>query len=195
MAMQPGFTFGNPMTRTVFIALALIVCTLFCMLLVLFKHDLFEKYGFFKRLEHKASIGALIHRAYAAVRLCITHPALVAKGLTLSVAGQVAGVTAAFCLSRAVGMNVPFIDFFSLYLIVLCVTAVPLTPGALGVREAAMVFMMKTADVPEVSSVALSLLIYAGTLACGAVGALVFICLSGPQGRAPAAEAPGPAHP
>lgn len=195
MAVQPRFTFGDPVTRTVFFALLMAICAMAGIFLALFKRDLFEKYGFLKRLEHKASVGAVIRKAYAAVRLCVTHPVLAAKGFALSILGQVAGVSAGFCLARALGEHVPFTDFFALYMVVMTIAAIPVTPGGLGVREAAMVLLLSTAGVPAVTSVAISLLIYAGTLLCGAVGALAFICCSGPQGRAPAGAVPGPSLP
>lgn len=195
LAIQPQLTFANPMTKTVFIALASVCISLVSMFFLVFKRDLFEKYAFLKRLEQKAALGAVIRRAYDAVRLCVTHPALVAKGFALSMLGQIAGVSAGFCLARSLGEPVPFLDFFALYMMALFIASLPITPGGLGLREAAMVLLLSAAGVPAVTSVALSLLVYLGALLCGATGALAFIFFSGPQGRAPAAAAPDPAHP
>ncbi|MEI6971777.1 MAG: lysylphosphatidylglycerol synthase transmembrane domain-containing protein [bacterium] len=195
MALQPGFVFSNTLTRAVFLVLIAAAFVFLILFFLLFKHDLFEKLGFLRRLEQKASVGSMLKRAYSAVRLCVTHPGLVARGFGLSILGQVAGVAAGYSLIMALGEQVPFTSFFTLYLMATCVAGLPVTPGGLGLREAAMVILLSAVGVPAVTSVALSLLVYVVGLACGAVGALAFICLASPQGRAPTAGARDPARP
>jgi glycosyltransferase 2 family protein len=195
MAIHPGLTFSNSTTRTMFFVLILVIVIIVGLFPLFFRRDLFDKFGFLRKLEQKASIGAIIRRAYDAIRLCLTHPALVTKGFLLSALGQLIGVIGAFCFIRALGEEVPFLDFLPLFLVAMFVAGIPVTPGGLGLREGAMVLFMSAADIPAVTALALSLLVYLGTLACGALGALVFICFPGPQGRGPTVGAQDPLRP
>ena len=195
LLMKPSLALSNPATKSAFLVILLMIVASVVLFLLLFRLDLFEKHGFLKRIEEKTSLGAVLRRAYAAFRLCLTHPALVLKTFLLSVAGQSVGVAASFFLVYALGERVPFAEFFPLCLVVMFVSGIPVTPGGLGLREAAMVMLMSAAGIPAVTALALSLLVYICTLICGATGAIAFICFSGPRDRAQAEAAPDPSRP
>ena len=184
MLLRPDLTFSHPVTRIVFFVLLLLIFLMASLVLVFFRYDLFERIGLLRQLESKASVGEKIRRVYAAFRLCLTHPKLVMEGFLLSIAGQSVGVAAAFCFARALGEHVSFADFYPLCLIVMVVAGIPLTPGGLGMREGATILLMSAVGITAAKALALSLLMYAGTLLCGIIGALAFVLHSGLPARA-----------
>jgi uncharacterized membrane protein YbhN (UPF0104 family) len=61
--------------------------------------------------------------------------------------------------------------------IIICISAVPITPAGLGVRENLFVFLLAgaTMQVPPTLALAVSLLAYAGSLFWSIVGGIVYV--------------------
>ena len=82
-------------------------------------------------------------------------------------------------LSWGLGLNIPTWVLFVTVPVIICISALPVTPSGLGVRENLFVFMLAESSigVPDTSALSLSLLAYAGSLFWSLVGGLVYAML------------------
>jgi uncharacterized protein (TIRG00374 family) len=123
--------------------------------------------------------GAIFHRAYRSFYLVLTHPALLAATLAISMANHFLLIVSMWAIGYALGMAIPFADYLSLGPAVNAIAAIPITPGGLGVRESAMVVYMSVVNVPATQALPLSLLGYAIALLWSLAGGLVFMMYRG----------------
>ena len=74
-------------------------------------------------------------------------------------------------------IKVPALAMFLIVPIIICISAVPITPAGLGVRENLFVFLLagSTLQVPQTLALAVSLLAYAGSLFWSIVGGFVYV--------------------
>src|SRR5213078_4520749 len=82
-------------------------------------------------------------------------------------------------LSWGLGLSIPPLVLFVSVPMIICISALPITPSGLGVRENLFVFMLAQSSigVPATSALSLSLLAYAGSLFWSLVGGLVYAML------------------
>lgn len=119
----------------------------------------------------------LLERALEACRLFGRHPGFLGRMLAVSMVLNVCCVLQIMVLSRGLGLVIPTIALFVIVPIIVCVSALPITPSGLGVRENLYVLMLA---VPEISvdptrALALSLLAYTGSLLYSGLGGIVYI--------------------
>ncbi len=104
-------------------------------------------------------------------------PYFVAKSLGLSMLLNLACVAQFIVL--AWGMNIPVSPVVMLVAvpIVICISALPITPNGLGLRENLFVQMLAAIGVDPTAALSLSLLAYAGSLCWSMVGGLVYLTM------------------
>ena len=154
-------------------------------LFVVFRQNLFERWAFFRRLEQKTSLGQVVSRVYNAFHLCLNHPGLLFKTIVLSLVNHIWLIMCIFFLGMALEIHLPLADYITVFLIIDAVAAIPLTPGGLGTREAATIFLLGVLDVPETRALSLSLLIYATIMVWSLVGGIIYLFYSYSLGQAP----------
>lgn len=121
--------------------------------------------------------GATLERALEAMRgLGRRRPAL-GRVVAVSMAVNLACVLQIWVLARGLGLDVPLRALLVLVPIIICLSAVPLTPSGLGVRENLYVlaFTVPALQVPGTAALSLSLLAYAGSLLWSLVGGVVYL--------------------
>jgi len=76
-------------------------------------------------------------------------------------------------------LNIPALALFAIVPMIICISALPITPSGLGVRENLFVLMLAAPvfGAPETSALSLSLLAYAGSLFWSLVGGVVYLTL------------------
>ncbi len=84
-------------------------------------------------------------------------------------------------LARGLDLAIPAVALFAIVPIVICISALPITPSGLGVRENLFVLMLAAPalGVPRTAALSLSLLAYAGSLFWSLVGGLVYTAFKG----------------
>ena len=82
-------------------------------------------------------------------------------------------------LSWGLHLNIPSLALFAIVPMIICISALPITPSGLGVRENLFVLMLAAPafGAPETSALSLSLLAYAGSLFWSLVGGVVYLTL------------------
>jgi glycosyltransferase 2 family protein len=101
------------------------------------------------------------------------------KTIGLSLVVNFACVLQMAVLSSSLGASVPLVAWMVIVPMIFCISALPITPSGLGVRENLFVLMLAVPAfaVPRTTALSLSLLAYAGTLFWNLVGGLVYLGL------------------
>jgi uncharacterized protein (TIRG00374 family) len=153
---------------------ALLILTLLGSI-VIFKHDLVRKWPFFVRMEETTKMGKILAKAYSAFHVCIKHPGILRNTLLLSIVNHVFFIACAYFLGMALSVKLRFIDYLTVFPVINAIAAIPITPGGLGMREGAAIFLLGALNVPAATALALSLLVYLVVLFWALVGGLVYI--------------------
>ena len=93
-------------------------------------------------------------------------------------------LVACVCLGRTLQIPNPFLDYLTVFPIILSVASLPLTPGGLGVREGAAVVLLGAAGVASSQALPLSLMVYLATLGWSLFGGVIFLFYSTGGGHA-----------
>jgi glycosyltransferase 2 family protein len=103
------------------------------------------------------------------------------RALAISMLLNALCVVQVWILSRALSIPVPPLALFVLVPTIICVSAVPVTPSGLGVRENLYVFMLSATPflAEPARALSLSLLAYAGSLFWSIVGGAVYVMFKG----------------
>jgi uncharacterized protein (TIRG00374 family) len=81
-------------------------------------------------------------------------------------------------LSHGLGLGIPPLPLFVIVPVIICISALPITPSGLGVRENLFVHMLSAPiNVDPTKALSLSLLAYAGSLFWSMVGGVVYLLL------------------
>ena len=110
-----------------------------------------------------------------AVRRYASHHGELMRVLVASVAVQALRVLQAFCLGRAIGIDLPIGVFFVFIPIAVLMMQLPITISGLGVAQGAFVWLFGRAGVPAAEATALSLLFIALGVLGNLPGAALYI--------------------
>lgn len=157
-------------------------------LLAVFQRNIFERWSLFRKLEQNTSIGEVLSRVYAAMRFCLGKRGLLPKVLFLSFLNHMSMVTWTLYLAKAIGIRNGFIDMLTIIPLVNTVATIPITPGGLGTRESAAIFLLGTVGIPPSQAVTLSLLCYSNILVWSLLGGIVYLAYAWQRGRPQLAE-------
>ncbi len=121
--------------------------------------------------------GATLEQALNAMRELGRQRGLLARAFGFSLLVNLACVLQIWALARGLGLEIPVRFLLVLVPIIICISALPLTPSGLGVRENLYVLTLAVPEiqVPAAAALSLSLLAYAGSLAWSLAGALVYL--------------------
>jgi uncharacterized protein (TIRG00374 family) len=101
----------------------------------------------FAETLHKLDRAAMLYRS---ARWQLAYSVVV----SLAIHGMI--LTAIGVLGRAIGITIPFLDFYTLAPLALIAASLPLSPGGIGVGEMAFVFLFAKANVPGAQALTLS---------------------------------------
>jgi glycosyltransferase 2 family protein len=121
----------------------------------------------------------LCERTLEAARRFGRDPAFLMKAIGLSMALNLACVGQFVALAHGLGLTMP-VTFLALVVpAIICISALPITPSGLGVRENLYVWMLAVPEIniPATPALSLSLLAYGGSLAWSMVGGMVYLFL------------------
>src|SRR5262249_28556638 len=99
------------------------------------------------------------------------------RTLALSMVLNTICVLQVLVLSWGQGLSISPVALFVIVPIIICISAIPITPSGLGVRENLFVFMLTdpTIGVPGTSALSLFLLAYVGSLCWSIIGGVVYM--------------------
>ncbi len=142
---------------------------------VLFRRHLFEHGHRLARLESWSTVGPLIRRMYNAFYVYRDSPQALGRAMLLSL-GNLTGLTlACVAFGQSLSLDVSVAEYFTFFPIITVLSSIPLTPGALGIREGLFVELFVIAGARAAQAVPLSLMVYGGGLFWSVFGGLIFI--------------------
>ena len=121
--------------------------------------------------------GEWLERSLNSCRQFGRAPFFVSRTLSISMLLNAVCVLQVLVLSQGLGLKVPWLVLFVTVPMIICISALPITPSGLGVRENLFVLMLSSIGVPDTSALSLSLLAYAGSLFWSLVGGIVYAML------------------
>jgi hypothetical protein len=148
--------------------------------LVLFRRNLFETWPFFRKIEENTRLGPLLRNGYEAVYFYRHHPRLLAIAGALSFLNLCWLTLACWAFAHSLGIALPFHIHLTFFPVITVFSAIPITPGALGIREGLFAHLYLSVGVAAVRAVPLSLLVYAGGVVWSLFGGFLFV-LSTPE--------------
>ncbi|MCI0746652.1 MAG: flippase-like domain-containing protein [Verrucomicrobia subdivision 3 bacterium] len=121
--------------------------------------------------------GERINRSLESCREFGRRPFFLTRTMAVSMALNAFCVLQILVLCRGLNIKVPILAMFLIVPIIICISAIPITPSGLGVRENLFVFLLAgpVMQVPPTLALALSLLAYAGSLFWSIVGGIVYV--------------------
>lgn len=125
--------------------------------------------------------GDLLDRALDACRHFGRDRAFLARALGISMALNVCCVLQIMALARGLNLTISPVALLVVVPMIVCISALPITPSGLGVRENLYVLVLAVPDigVGATDALSLSLLAYAGFLAWSVIGGVVYITRKG----------------
>ncbi len=123
--------------------------------------------------------GELIERSLDSCRQFGKHKRFLLKTVAISVVINTVWVLQILVLAAGLDLSIPPAALFVIVPIVFCISALPITPSGLGVRENLFVLMLAIPEigVPKTSALSLSLLAYASSLFWSLIGGVVYLGL------------------
>ena len=142
-----------------------------------FRGGVSRKWGGARDWLRRLPQGERIDRLLESCREFGRQPLFLTRTLGVSMALNAFCVLQVLVLCRGLRLEVPVIALFLIVPIIICISAVPVTPAGLGVRENLFVFLLAgaTLQVPPTLALAVSLLAYAGSLFWSIVGGIVYV--------------------
>jgi uncharacterized protein (TIRG00374 family) len=135
--------------------------------------------GFPKAREYLRRLpkGALLERALESCRQFGKQKSFLLKTIAISLLLNVIFVAQIIVLGQGLGLNIPPLALCVIVPVILCISAVPLTPNGLGVRENLFVLMLAVVNVPKTAALSVSLIASAQGLFWSLVGGLIYMGL------------------
>ena len=123
--------------------------------------------------------GEWLERSLDSCRQFGHEPFFVSRTLGVSMILNAICVAQVMVLSRGMNLSISPTALYVIVPIIICISALPITPSGLGVRENLFVFMLAdpTINVAATSALSLSLLTYAGSLFWSLVGGVIYLTL------------------
>ncbi len=123
--------------------------------------------------------GELLEQCLDACREFGRRRGFILRTLGLSLLLNMVSVFQILALARGLNLNISPLALFVMVPMITCVSALPITPSGLGVRENLYVLMLSAPEihVPATSALSLSLLAYAGNLFWSLIGSIVYATL------------------
>ena len=121
--------------------------------------------------------GAWLENTLDSCRLFGRTPHFVSRSLSVSMLLNAACVAQFIVIAHGMNLSVSPALMFVAVPVVICISALPITPNGLGVRENLFVQMLAVIGVDPTSALSLSLLAYAGSLCWSLVGGVVYLAL------------------
>ncbi|MBA4148327.1 MAG: flippase-like domain-containing protein [Verrucomicrobia bacterium] len=138
-----------------------------------------------RRYLRKIPKAEIFERSLDACRQFGPHKSFLWKSFVLSMALNAIVVLQVIALAKGLGLAISPKVLFMIVPIIICISALPITPSGLGVRENLFVLMLAAPEIywmgsevaPMTSRLSLSLLMFAGSLFWSLVGGVVYLCL------------------
>jgi len=164
------------------IMIGLIIITIIG-LLIIFNIRFFIGWPIFRFIEHNKKLRPIIRRTIIAIYLYRRRSATLIKTTFLSFVIHFLIFAQCYCLGRSLQISAGFMDYLTIIPLIMSISALPITPGGLGIREGLSVTMFSAFNVSASQSLPLSLMIYLISVVLSVIGGLIFLGYTAGAGR------------
>ncbi len=147
-----------------------------------FRRHVFETGAFYQRIETTTRLGPVIRKVYNAFYVYRHQPRALIRAALFSLGNLIGLTMACYAFGQSLSLDVSIVDYFTLFPIITVLSAIPLTPGALGVREGLFAELFAVAGARSAQAVPLSLMVYGGGLFWSLFGGFIFLSYSSSYG-------------
>ena len=169
---------SQPQTRSIVLTVISSFIVVLIVLGLTTQHHRIANKAWWKRLWHYVPdrLKALFDQLFESYKLYGKYPRTLIVTLLLSIGVHALIVLAAWVIGRDIGIQeLTLIDYFIYCPIINVIAAIPITLSGLGVRELAYIYFFSLQGVSNPNSTALSLLIYAVTMAISLACGILFL--------------------
>lgn len=175
IALRPELFLATRMTRLAAAGMVLMLLGTTAGLLLLFRRNLFERSRLFKKFEAHNRFGAFIHHGYNVLYFYREHPRVLLGATFYSLANIFFLTLAVYFFGLSLGIEASLMPYLTFFPAITVYTAVPVTPGGIGIREGLFAAMFAAAGVAAYRAIPLSMLVYFGGVACSLFGGVIFL--------------------
>ncbi len=152
-------------------------------LIVVFNINRFNNWPFVNKIKQYPTLGRTIKRLLIAIYLYRRRTGVLVWTSILSLVLQALTIMQCYCIGRCFQITLGLVDYLTVVPIIISISAIPITPGGLGIREGLAVTIFGAMAVSSAQSLPLSLMIYFIVVAWGLVGGLIFMGYSASSGH------------
>ncbi len=134
----------------------------------------FKTRPFFQRLE-TSPLGEILRKVYEVAFYYRERPKILLVCVGYSLLNLFFLTLACYCYAKSLLIPLPPGDYFTMFPIITVLTAIPITPGALGIREGLFAELFVALGAATFRTIPLSLLVYSGGLFWSLFGGLLYI--------------------
>ncbi len=157
------------------VVMGLFLCGTLVLYAALFSRHLFERFPWLQR----GWFGRALHRAYDALYIFRHNAKPLLVPLLWSALNLLLLTAAAQAMATALKLDIPFSDMLMIFPVITVLSAIPLTPGSLGIRENLYVRLLAPIGVGAAEALSLSFLIYLAGMAWSLLGGLLLLLPAG----------------
>lgn len=125
----------------------------------------------------KVPKGEMLEKAIDACRVFGRDPGFLLRTVAISMLLNAACVMQFRVLAQGLNMKVPDSMLFMTVPMITCISALPITPGGLGIRENLFVAMLRPLNITDTLALSLSLLAFVVFISWSIVGGGVYLCV------------------
>ncbi len=182
LAIRFDFYLANPVTHIPSILMLIMIVATIIGITAMFNVGRLRNNRLILRMFSMPRIGALINRVASAFILYSRKTSTLLATTLLSIINQVFIVFMCCCLGRSLDVYIGILDYFTVIPMIMSMSAIPITPGGLGIREGLSVALLGAMDVNSAHALSMSLMVYALTLLWSLIGGLIFVGYSASSG-------------
>ncbi len=149
----------------------------------IFSHNLFERWAFVRRIEEKTYIGPRLRRVYNAFYLYRRRKRVLILAGLFSAINMIMQTLACVLFGVSLGLTLNVLDYFTVVPIIIILSSIPITPGALGIREGLFVHMFQIFNVSAAHSLPLAVMLFMGGVCWSVFGGVLFMLHSASSGH------------
>lgn len=183
LVVKAEFYLSHWQTHIPVIIMLVMITAVVLGLVILFNINRFKDWPLFNRIRNHPLLRTQIKRLLISIQLYHQSTRALIMTTLLSLAAHVLLVLECYCLGRSFQIHLGFIDYLTVIPLVMAISALPITPGGLGIREGLTVTMLGAMNISNTQALPLSLMVYFISLAWGLVGGIIFLGYSAGSGH------------
>ncbi|MFC1461079.1 lysylphosphatidylglycerol synthase transmembrane domain-containing protein [Verrucomicrobiota bacterium] len=183
LIVKARFYLDHPKTHIPVLVMLIMIAAGTAGVVFIFNFNRFKDWLIFRWITNSPKMGPTVRRLAMAFDLYRRRTSVLIATALLSAGNHTFIVLICYCLGRSLQIHLQIIDYLAVIPMVMCVAAVPITPGGLGLREGLSVALLGAMGVGSAQALALALMLYAIMLGWSLVGGIIFLGYSASSGH------------